>query len=111
MSGKFTFTLEDSEGFGIEMTLPEGLNVTSMLEAFENFLLACGYRLQEKESVGIVSEEDWTEREDPKDSITDGLFADSNNFVKFDGAQAWWDSGMGMILGADSPDTISFNNA
>lgn len=111
MSGKFTFSLEDSEGFGIEMTLPEGLNVTSMLEAFENFLLACGYRLQEKESVGIVSEEDWTEREDPKYSITDGLFADSNNFVKFDGAQAWWDSGMGAVVAGSSPDTVSFDNA
>lgn len=115
--GRFTFILEDEEGFGITATIPEGENIDRMLEFFEDFLHACGYRLKEGESFGIVVEEDPKDRDDFSDPfrirheyITDGLFADDT------GSVLKWDSGMGSfassaVKGGMSSDTITFDNA
>lgn len=38
----------------IELTIAGDSDITECIEAFENFLLGCGYRLGENEKIGIM---------------------------------------------------------
>lgn len=103
-NGKFTFMFEDPEGFGISMTCKEGKDIEEMLEAFEDFLFACGYRLQEGKVLAISD---------------DGVPSDSGHGAKYKfepDSTLLWDSGMGSFLnsgvrGGMANDIISFDNA
>lgn len=61
---KFTYNHEGYYGdFGslpttdVVYTIDGDCNITEACHAFENFLLACGFRLNEGESVGIIEAE------------------------------------------------------
>ena len=105
-NGKFTFMYEDPEGFGISMTCKEGKDIDEMLDAYEDFLFACGYRLQDGKVLGIQD---------------DGVLSDSGHgsALKFDpGPSMVWDSGMAAsnfincgVRGGMANDIISFDNA
>lgn len=105
-AGRFTFNYEDEEGFGISMSCKEGKDIDEMLEAFEDFLFACGYRLQDGETLGITD---------------DGILSDSGHGseFKFDPEKNYfhWDSGMAStfincgVRGGMANDIITFDNA
>jgi hypothetical protein len=86
---RYTFTYEYGD-VGVTMSVGMGLNVEEMLEQFENFLLATGYRLHEGQSVGLVDDAAETAPESKVDGYIGGLFDDhSGSVLKFDGAAAW----------------------
>lgn len=103
-TGRFTFNYEDDEGFGISMSCKEGKDIEEMLEAFEDFLFACGYRLEDGKVLGITD---------------DGILSDSGHGSEFKfGPETTfhWDSGMGSFLnsgvrGGMASDIITFDNA
>lgn len=83
---QYTLTYEYG-GIGVTMNLGMGLNIEEMLEQFENFLLATGYRLPEGQSVGLVDE---TADESKVEGYIGGLFDDNGaDHLRFDGANAW----------------------
>lgn len=83
---QYTLTYEYG-GIGVTMNLGMGLNIEEMLEQFENFLLATGYRLPEGQSIGLVDE---TASESKVEGYIGGLFDDNGgDHLRFDGANAW----------------------
>lgn len=95
---QYTLTYEYGD-ICVTMNVGMGLNVDEMVEQFENFLLATGYRLPEGMKLGIVNEEP----EAPKvDQYLGGLFDDeSGSHFKFDGNHTDWlsDSESVTVLG------------
>jgi hypothetical protein len=83
---QYTLTYEYGD-IGVTMNLGMGLNIEEMLEQFENFLLATGYRLPEGQSIGLVDE---TAAESKVEGYIGGLFDDNgSDHLRFDGANAW----------------------
>ena len=95
---QYTLTYEYGD-IGVTMNIGQGLNVDEMVEQFENFLFATGYRLPEGMKIGIMSDEP----EAPKvDRYLGGLFDDeSGSPFKFDGNHTGWlsDSESVTVLG------------
>jgi hypothetical protein len=58
----FCYTLNYNSNTEIKYSIKNDFDLSSMCEGFENFLLACGFRLKENAHIGVVYEEETQEQ-------------------------------------------------
>ena len=98
---QYTLTYEYGD-IGVTMNIGQGLNIEEMIDQFENFLLATGYRLPEGQSIGLVEE---TATKSKVEGYIGGLFDDNGvSYPPFDGANAWSNSVAADWLNFDGGD-------